>query len=116
MDSPDYSWITGKPEVSGDCVLTGLQSAPGIGEIDESQASGTAEIGADAWANIGAGHRMVTKPGPLCEVKSLKIDIDFHLHQPRGQRSSEGVKNRRYAVAPGLGPGQLLSPISGILA
>ena len=37
--------------------------------------SSTAEIVA-IQANIGAGHRMVTKLGPLCEVKLLKNGRD----------------------------------------
>jgi hypothetical protein len=31
-------------------------------------------VGTDAYANIRAGHRMVTKLRPFCRVKSLKND------------------------------------------
>jgi hypothetical protein len=59
----------GKPEISGQLRSDRpLVRAWARAEIDGSLASSTAEIGADAEANISAGHRMVTKLGPLCGI------------------------------------------------
>jgi len=69
--------LTSNPEVRADLRSDG----PPVHAWDwwrstGSLASSRAEIGADAWANIGAGHRMVTKLGPLCKVKLLKNGWD----------------------------------------
>ena len=48
----------------------------GIGYASKSLKRFVPLVQANALANIGAGHRMVTKLGPLCRVKLLKKDGD----------------------------------------
>jgi len=66
------SWA-GKTEVSGELCSGGHYSVPGTGEIDESLSSSTAEIGADAWANIGA----VKELGPIPQFKTTAKLSEF---------------------------------------